>query len=156
MERTLAILKPCAIERSLIGEVVKRIEQKGLIICGMKMMQLDEKILRAHYSHLVDKPFFPLLVESMMTSPVIVMVLKGIDAVEVFRNMTGSTNGRKAAPGTIRGDFSVSGQQNIVHASDSVENAEAEINRFFRPEESFDYIPSGLYDLYAKDEIDDR
>ncbi|MBD5237493.1 MAG: nucleoside-diphosphate kinase [Bacteroidales bacterium] len=153
MERTLAILKPCAIERSLIGEVVKRIEQKGLIICGMKMMQLDEKILRAHYSHLVDKPFFPLLVESMMTSPVIVMVLKGIDAVEVFRNMTGSTNGRKAAPGTIRGDFSVSGQQNIVHASDSVENAEAEINRFFRPEEIFDYIPSGLYDLYAKDEI---
>ncbi|MDE6236838.1 MAG: nucleoside-diphosphate kinase [Muribaculaceae bacterium] len=153
MERTLAILKPCAIERSLIGEVVKRIEQKGLIICGMKMMQLDEKILRAHYSHLVDKPFFPLLVESMMTSPVIVMVLKGIDAVEVFRNMTGSTNGRKAAPGTIRGDFSVSGQQNIVHASDSVENAEAEINRFFRPEEIFDYIPSGLYDLYARDEI---
>ncbi|MDE6537134.1 MAG: nucleoside-diphosphate kinase [Muribaculaceae bacterium] len=153
MQRTLAILKPCAIERSLIGEVVKRIEQKGLIICGMKMMQLDEKILRAHYSHLVDKPFFPLLVESMMTSPVIVMVLKGIDAVEVFRNMTGSTNGRKAAPGTIRGDFSVSGQQNIVHASDSVENAEAEINRFFRPEEIFDYIPSGLYDLYAKDEI---
>lgn len=153
MEKTLVILKPSAIERSLVGEVVKRIEQKGLIICGMKMMQLDETILREHYAHLVDRPFFPMLVKSMTVVPVIVMCLKGKDAVEVFRMMTGATNGRKAAPGTIRGDFSMSGQQNIIHASDSVENAEIEINRFFRPEEIFDYNPRTLGFLYADDEI---
>ncbi|MBD5184455.1 MAG: nucleoside-diphosphate kinase [Bacteroidales bacterium] len=153
MERTLVILKPSAIERALVGEVVKRIEQKGLIICGMKMMQLDEKILREHYAHLVDRPFFPLLVESMTVCPVIVMCLEGIDVVEVFRTMTGSTNGRKAAPGTLRGDFCMSGQQNIVHASDSVENAKIEINRFFKPEELFDYTPGSFKFLYAEDEI---
>ena len=153
MERTLVILKPSAIERALVGEVVKRIEQKGLIICGMKMMHLDEKILREHYAHLVDRPFFPLLVESMTVCPVIVMCLEGIDVVEVFRTMTGSTNGRKAAPGTLRGDFCMSGQQNIVHASDSVENAKIEINRFFKPEELFDYTPGSFKFLYAEDEI---
>ena len=149
----MVILKPSAIERALVGEVVKRIEQKGLIICGMKMMQLDEKILREHYAHLVDRPFFPLLVESMTVCPVIVMCLEGIDVVEVFRTMTGSTNGRKAAPGTLRGDFCMSGQQNIVHASDSVENAKIEINRFFKPEELFDYTPGSFKFLYAEDEI---
>ena len=153
MEKTLVILKPSAIERSLIGEVVSRIEKKGLIICGMKMMQLDEKILREHYAHLVDKPFFPMLVRSMTVSPVIVMCLKGVDVINVFRAMTGVTNGRKAAPGTLRGDFCMSGQQNIVHASDSPESAKAEIARFFKPEEIFDYLPGSLKFLYAEDEI---
>ena len=153
MDKTLVILKPSAIERSLVGEVVKRIEQKGLIICGMKMMQLDETILREHYAHLVDRPFFPMLVRSMTVCPVIVMCLKGKDAVEVFRTMTGATNGRKAVPGTIRGDFSMSGQQNIIHASDSNENAQIEIKRFFKPEEIFDYSPAMLSFLYAEDEI---
>ena len=97
MEQTLVILKPSCIERNLIGEVIGRIEKRGLIICGMKMMQLDEAILREHYAHLVDKPFFPSIVESMTASPVIVMCLKGVDVVSVFREMTGVTNGRKAA-----------------------------------------------------------
>ncbi|MDE5790432.1 MAG: nucleoside-diphosphate kinase [Muribaculaceae bacterium] len=153
MEKTLVILKPSAIERALVGEVVKRIEQKGLIICGMKMMQLDENILREHYAHLVDRPFFPMLVESMTVCPVIVMCLEGKDVVEVFRAMTGVTNGRKAAPGTLRGDFCMSGQQNIIHASDSVENAKVEIARFFKPEEIFNYTPGMLKFLYAEDEI---
>lgn len=153
MEKTLVILKPSAIERALVGEVVKRIEQKGLIICGMKMMQLDENILREHYAHLVDRPFFPMLVESMTVCPVIVMCLEGKDVVEVFRAMTGVTNGRKAAPGTLRGDFCMSGQQNIIHASDSVENAKIEIARFFKPEEIFNYTPGMLKFLYAEDEI---
>ena len=152
MEQTLVILKPSAIARGLAGEVISRIEKKGFIITGMKMMQLDEKILREHYAHLVDKPFFPLIVDSMTATPVICMVLKGIDAVSVFRSMTGSTNGRKAAPGTLRGDFCMSGQANIVHATDSVENAEIEIKRFFRPEEVMDYTPS-LKFLYAEDEL---
>lgn len=153
MEKTLAILKPSAVERNLTGEVIKRITDKGLIIAGMKMMQLDESILREHYAHLVDKPFFPSIVESMTASPVIVMCLKGVDAVAVFRAMAGVTNGRQAAPGTIRGDYSMSNQANIVHASDSVENAKIELDRFFKPEEIFDYLPSSLSYLYGKDEL---
>lgn len=153
MEQTLVLLKPSAVQRGLIGKIISRIEKRGLIICGLKMMQLDEKILREHYAHLVDKPFFPSIVESMTASPVIAMVLKGVEVVEVFRTMTGVTNGRKAAPGTLRGDFCMSGQMNIVHASDSVENAKIEINRFFRPEEVFDYTPAIVNFLYGDDEL---
>lgn len=153
MEQTLVILKPSAVERRLIGKIVSRIEDRGLIITGLKMIQLDEEILREHYAHLVDKPFFPSIVESMTASPVIVMVLKGVDVVEVFRTMTGVTNGRKAAPGTLRGDFCLSGQANIVHASDSVENAKIEIKRFFKSEEVFDYTPSNISFFYGEDEL---
>ena len=151
MEKTLVLLKPSCVQRNLIGEVISRIERRGIIIAGMKMMQLDEKILREHYAHLVDKPFFPQLAQSMMASPVVAMVLKGVDIVEVFRKMTGVTNGRKAEPGTLRGDFCMSGQANIIHASDSPENAEIEINRFFKPEEIFDYTPATLPYLYSPD-----
>ena len=98
MEQTFVILKPSTIQRSLIGDVITRYQRKGLIVTGIKMMQLDEKILREHYAHLVDRPFFPSLVDSMTRTPVIVMVLKGKDAVEVVRAMTGATNCRKAAP----------------------------------------------------------
>lgn len=152
MEQTLVLLKPSCIERCLVGQVITRIQQRGIIISAMKMMQLDEKILREHYSHLVDKPFFPSLAASMMASPVIAMVLSGVDVVEVFRKMTGVTNGRKAEPGTLRGDFCMSGQANIIHASDSVENAKIEINRFFKPEEVFDYKPALMPFLYGDGE----
>lgn len=153
MERTLILLKPSCVGRGLIGEVISRLEKKGFVICGMKMIQLDEKILREHYSHLVEKPFFPVLVKGMMATPVIAMCLKGVDAVEVVRLMCGVTNGRKAAPGTIRGDFSMSGSQNIIHASDSSENAEIEIARFFKPEELFDYSPLEIGYIYSPDEV---
>ena len=153
MEQTLVILKPSAVERRLIGKILQRSEDRGLIICGMKRMKLDEKILREHYAHLVDRPFFPSILESMTASPVIVICLKGVDVVNVFRTMTGSTNGRNAAPGTLRGDFCMSGQENIIHASDSVENANIEINRFFKPEEIFDYTPSNLRFFYGADEL---
>ncbi|MBD5231839.1 MAG: nucleoside-diphosphate kinase [Bacteroidales bacterium] len=152
MEQTLVILKPSAIARGLVGEILTRIERKGFIITGMKMMQLDEQILREHYAHLVDRPFFPGIVKSMTATPVIVMALKGVEAVEVFRKMTGVTNGRKAEPGTLRGDFCMSGQANIVHASDSVENAQIELRRFFKPGEILDYTPENLEFLYADDE----
>lgn len=154
MEQTFVILKPSTIQRGLVGQVIDRFQRKGLFIAGIKMMQLDEKILREHYAHLVERPFFPTLVKSMMATPVIVMCLKGKDAVEVVRAMTGATNCRKASPGTIRGDFGMSGQENIVHASDSVENAVIEINRFFCPEEIFDYSPLTLRAIYAPDELD--
>lgn len=153
MEQTLIILKPSAVSRALVGDVITRFQRKGLIIAGIKMMQLDEAILREHYAHLVDRPFFPIVLESMMATPVIVMVLKGKDAVSVVRTMTGSTNSRNAAPGTIRGDFSMSGQENIIHASDSLENATIEVARFFKPEEIFDYTPITLSATYASDEI---
>lgn len=152
MERTLVILKPSCVHRNLIGEVISRIEKRGLIISGMKMIQLSEPILREHYAHLVEKPFFPSIVASMTASPVVVMVLKGVDVVSVFREMTGVTNGRKAAPGTLRGDFCMSGSLNIIHASDSVENAEIEIKRFFKPEEIFEYQPATLAYIYGSDE----
>lgn len=153
MEQTLVILKPSAVERCLIGEIISRIQNKGLIITGLKMMQLDEHILRQHYAHLVDRPFFPSIVKSMTASPVIVMCLKGVDVVSVFRQMTGVTNGRNAAPGTLRGDLCMSGQANIIHASDSVENAKIEIDRFFDPAEIFDYTPSYANFLYSDDEL---
>lgn len=153
MEQTFIILKPSTIARSLVGDVLTRFQRKGLLIAGIKMMRLDEAILREHYAHLVDRPFFPSLLESMMATPVIVAVLRGKDAVEVVRAMTGATNSRKAAPGTIRGDFGMSGQENIIHASDSPENAVIEIARFFRPEEIFDYSLSNLRAFYAPDEL---
>ena len=153
MEQTLIIIKPAAVHRGLIGNVVKRIEDKGLIITGMKMMQLDEPILREHYAHLVDRAFFPDLLQSMMATPVIVLCVEGIGAVETVRMLTGATNSRKAQPGTIRGDLSMSGQENIVHASDSVENAKIELARFFKPEEIFPYKPSDLRFYYAPDEL---
>ena len=131
MERTLIILKPSAVQRALVGKVIDRFQQKGLTIAGIKMMKLDEKILREHYAHLVDRPFFPSLVESMTATPVIVMCLEGRDVVEVVRAMTGATNSRKAAPGTIRGDFGLIMDENVIHGSDSPESAEREIGIFF-------------------------
>lgn len=153
METTLVILKPSAVLHGYVGQIVQRFQQKGLVIRGMKMMQLGDEILKEHYAHLVDRPFFPDLVKSMKASPVIVVALWGKDAVEVVRLMTGATNGRKALPGTIRGDFSVSGQENIVHASDSVENAQIELKRFFNPGEIFEYEPASLKYTYEPAEL---
>lgn len=152
MEKTLVLLKPSALQRGLVGEVTKRFEQKGLKLVGMKMMQLDDAILDEHYAHLKERPFFPRLKKAMMASPVIACCYEGIEAVEVVRALTGATNGRKAQPGTIRGDFSMSGQENIVHASDSVENAKIEIDRFFKPGEIFEYPHATLDFIYASDE----
>ena len=151
MESTLVLIKPSGVERALIGPIIERFQRKGLIINGLKMMLLNEKILREHYAHLTDKPFFPTLVASMMASPIIALCLSGKNAVEVVRGMTGATDASKAAPGTIRGDFGMSNQENIVHASDSVDNALIEIKRFFKAEEIFDYDPANLKFIYSPD-----
>ena len=152
MEQTLVLLKPCTLQRGLVGEIINRFEKKGLRLAGMKMMQLTDSILNEHYAHLSEKPFSQMLQDSMMSTPVIACCLEGIDAVRVVRAMTGATNGRNADPGTIRGDYCVSNQQNIVHASDSLETAAVELARFFKPEEIFDYTPSNRNYLYALDE----
>lgn len=153
MEKTLVLLKPCTLQRGLVGEVISRFEKRGLRLAGMKMMQLTDEILNEHYAHLREKPFFQILKDSMMSTPVIACCLEGIDAVNTVRAMSGATNGRNAVPGTIRGDYCMSNQQNIVHTSDSLENAAIELARFFKPEELFDYTPSNLHYLYVLDEL---
>jgi nucleoside-diphosphate kinase len=152
MQKTLVILKPSAIQRGIAGEIISRFEKKGLQIVGMKMVELSDEILENHYAHLKNKPFFSRIKNSMQTSPVILMVVKGVGAVEVVRKMAGVTNGREALPGTIRGDYSVSVQENIVHASASVETADIEIKRFFRPDEIYEYPQQLLPNIYANDE----
>lgn len=152
MQVTLAILKPSAIQRGILGEVISRFEKKGLQIVGMKMLNLTDNQLQNHYSHLVDKPYYGRIKDSMQASPVIVMALKGVDAVNVVRKITGITNGRDAAPGTIRGDFSISVQENIVHTSDSIETAEIELKRFFETDEIFNYSQFNIKSIYAGDE----
>lgn len=152
MQKTLVILKPCALQRGLVGEITTRFERKGLRLAGMKMMQLTDEILSEHYAHLSAKPFFQQVKDSMMACPVIVCCYEGVDAVQTVRNLAGVTNGRNAQPGTIRGDFSMSFQENVVHTSDSPENAEAELKRFFEPNEIFDYSQATFPYLYAGDE----
>ena len=153
MEKTLVIIKPGAIQRGLIGEVVRRFEQKGLQICGLKMIQLTDEILTEHYAHIAEKPFFPRVKAAMKACPVIVLCLKGMDAVRVTHRLAGATNGREAAMGTMRGDFSMSVQWNIIHTSDSVDNAGVELARFFSEDEIFEFEQAGLNFLYANDEI---
>ena len=151
-ERTLIIIKPDALNRGLVGEIIGRFERKGLKLVGMKMIQLNDDILREHYSHLADKPFFKGIADFMKKWPVVVMVLEGLEAVDSVRLITGDTLGRKADAGTIRGDLSMSIQANIVHASDSVENAQVEVARFFTPEEIYTWERLSFEVIYAEDE----
>lgn len=153
MEKTLVILKPSCLMRGLVGEVTKRFEQKGLRLAGMKMCQLTDEQMSEHYAQHAGKPFFQQLKDAMTVTPVIVCCYEGVNAVEVVRNMAGVTNGRKSLPGTIRGDFSMSFQENIVHTSDSLENAEIELKRFFNDNEIFDYKMPLMNFLYAADEL---
>ncbi len=148
-ERTLIIMKPDCLQRSLAGEILRRFERKGLKIVGLKMMQLEDAVLEAHYSHIKDKPFFGGIKNYMKSAPVIVMALSGINAVSAVRLIVGPTKGQEADAGSIRGDFSISGQSNIVHASDSVENGEIEIERFFSKKELFEYKKLGYEYIYA-------
>lgn len=132
IEKTYIMLKPDCIKRSLIGEVIARIERKGYKILDAKMMNLDEAILREHYAHLKDKPFFPEIVSYMTSGPVLGMIVEGENAVLGMRILMGATKFEEATAGTIRGDYATSTGENIVHGSDSVENAEIEIKRFFK------------------------
>lgn len=151
-ERTLVLIKPDALQRNLTGEIIHRLERKGLKMVALKMMALGDTILEEHYGHHKEKPFFPKLRDFMKQAPVVALVLEGFEAVAVVRSLCGETSGRKAVPGTIRGDFSISQQANIVHASDSVENAEIEIKRFFKSEDVFDYQGGNFPYVYGEEE----
>ncbi|GAC1363629.1 MAG: nucleoside-diphosphate kinase [Ktedonobacteraceae bacterium] len=139
MERTLVLLKPDAVQRDLVGEIIARLERKGLKIVGLKMMGLSSDLLDEHYSHLIGRSFFPEVKSFMQLTPVVAICLEGTDCVDAVRQLTGITKAREAAPGTIRGEFAMSVQANLIHCSDSLEAAKAEITRFFKPEELFAY-----------------
>ena len=153
MERTLVITKPDALQRNLLGEIVSRLEKKGLKLVGLNMMSIDDLKVEEHYKHHLDKPFFASLKKFMQSSPVVCMVLEGIEAVSAVRLIAGETKGRAADAGTIRGDLSMSIQANVVHVSDSEENAKLEIDRFFTKDELFDYKKLDLeFVYYGEDE----
>lgn len=132
MEKTYIMLKPDAIRRKLVGNIIDRIEKKGYDITQMRLINLDEEILKEHYSHLVDKTFFPDLVAFMTSGPVIGMVVEGENVILGMRNLMGPTKWIEAMPGSIRGDFANNTTENLIHGSDSLESAEIEINRFGR------------------------
>jgi nucleoside-diphosphate kinase len=135
MESTLILLKPDCVQRRLIGRIISRFEEKGLNIIAMKMMQVTPELSKQHYAEHVNKPFYPNLESFITAAPIVAMVLEGLDAIRVVREMLGKTNGLQATPGTIRGDFSSSRQMNLVHASDGPEAATREINLYFKPSE---------------------
>ena len=132
-------MKPDALQRGLVGEIIHRFERKGLKIIGMKMMQLEDALLDTHYAHHKDKPFFGDIKKFMKSAPVIAIALSGINGVSAVRTIVGPIKGYEAPPGTIRGDFSLSIQANVVHASDSPENGAEEVARFFSDDEIFFY-----------------
>ncbi len=138
-ERTFLMIKPDGVQRGLVGEIIKRIEKKGLKIVAMKMIQMSRDMAEELYKVHRGKSFYEGLVEYVTSSPVVVMVVEGEFAVEIIRRMVGATNGRDAEPGTIRGDFATNVRKNVVHAADSAENAEREMKIFFSDEEILSY-----------------
>ena len=138
-ERSLILLKPDCVKKAHCGEVIARYEKAGFTIRGAKMMSLSDEILAEHYSHVADKPFFPNIRDFMQSAPVIAMILEGDDVISKVRGMLGPTNSAEAPEGTIRGDFGEDMMINVCHASDSPENGEIEVNRFFETSELFDY-----------------
>lgn len=152
LERTLVLVKPDAIQRGLVGEVIRRLEGKGLKLIGAKMLQLDEALLEKLYAHLAGKPFFDRIRRFMSSAPALATCWQGVECVEAVRLVCGITKSREAAPGTIRGDLAMSVQNNLVHASESAEFAQMEINMFFTPSELFDY-PWHEHLVYSEDEL---
>lgn len=148
MERTLIIAKPDAVQRGLIGEIISRLERKGLKLIGIKMASLDEAILRNHYAEHLEKPFYEGLENFMKSSPVVLMVWEGFECVDAVRTLVGATNPREAAPGSIRGDLAIGVGRNLIHASDSKASGEREVSNFFKPDELLDYDKSEYLHLY--------
>ncbi len=154
MEQTLIILKPDALQRSLVGEIINRLERKGLKLIGLKMIRLDDAMLRSHYAHIVDKPFYKDVESFMQSSPVVVVALEGYECVDSVRLIVGATNPRAADAGTIRGDLAIGNGRNLIHASDSKVNGEIEVSRFFKKDELFKYERTVTPDLYSPSEAE--
>jgi len=150
MERSLIILKPDAVQRGLIGEIITRFERKGIQVAGLKFMRIPAQLAETHYEPHRGKGFYAGLVKFMTSSPVVVIALQGKDVINISRKMMGATFGSKAEPGTIRGDYGVSNSFNLIHGSDSPESAESELKLFFKPDELLDWTPASqgwVYDM---------
>ncbi len=154
MERTLVIAKPDAVQRGLIGEIILRMERKGLKLIGLKMIRLDSDLLQKHYQEHLEKPFYAGLEEFMKSSPVVVMAWEGYECVSSVRLLVGATNPRQADAGTVRGDFAIGTGRNLIHASDSKESGESEVSRFFTGDELMDYEKSEYLHVYEGFERD--
>ncbi|MEO0964124.1 MAG: nucleoside-diphosphate kinase [Planctomycetota bacterium] len=151
METTFIFLKPDAVQRGLIAEIVGRFERKGLELAGMKLMMVPKDLAEQHYAEHAEKPFFPGLIGFVTSGPVLAMAWRGVDAVAVCRKLIGATNGRNAEPGTIRGDLGMSGANNMVHGSDSLESAKRELDLWFGDGELIAHEPTlnqWVYDPY--------
>ena len=142
MQRTLILLKPDAVQRRLVGEIIGRFERKGLRLVGLKLVQASRELAEKHYAVHKGKPFYEPLLNFITSGPVVALVWEGREAVTVGRNLMGVTDGAKSPPGTIRGDFALSVQNNLVHGSDSAENAATEIALWFKPEELVSFAPT--------------
>lgn len=153
MQRTVVLVKPDGLQRGLIGEIVGRFERKGLKLIGLKMMRLNDDILDLWYSHHKDKPFFKDLKGFMTWTPIVAMVWEGQEAVSAVRKIVGVTKGYEAEAGSIRGDFAMSGSQNLIHASDEPGNAEKEIKLIFEPSELFQYESAAEQLVYSESEL---
>ena len=152
MQRTVVLLKPDALQRGLVGEIIHRFERKGLKLVALKMMAVSDALLEEHYAHHKDKPFFTGLKKFMSSAPIVCVLLEGKDAVSVVRKMAGLTSGREAELGSIRGDFSMSTSANIIHVSDTEAAAREEETRFFKKDEIFDWESAVAPYLYGEDE----
>ncbi|MBA3724702.1 MAG: nucleoside-diphosphate kinase [Candidatus Levybacteria bacterium] len=152
MEQTVVLVKPDGVQRGLIGEIVQRFERKGLKLAALKMISLNDALLEEWYVHHKDKPFFPGLKSYMKSYPVVAMLWEGIDAATTVRTMIGVTKAREAMPGTIRGDFAMSQQYNLIHASESPEAAERERAIMFNPEDTFDWEKVDNIHVYLDEE----
>lgn len=152
MERTLVLLKPDCVERRLMGRIISRFEDKGLNIIALKMLKVTPDLAKQHYAEHVQKPFYPGLEKFITASPIAAIVVEGLEAIRVVREMLGATSGLKAAAGTIRGDYSSSRQMNLVHASDGPDAASREIGLYFKPNEIHSYQPTLVGWFKADDE----
>ena len=154
MEQTVVLVKPDALQRGLTGEIISRFDRKGLKLVGIKMMHLTDEILDEWYVHHKGKDFFADLKKFMEWTPIVAMCWEGLGAIDAVRKIVGSRKGNEAEAGSIRGDFGMSGQQNLIHASDSVENAEKEKKLIFSPDEIYKYESATECLIYSKEEIE--
>lgn len=153
MERSVVLVKPDGLQRGLVGEIIHRFERKGLKLVGIKMISLDDALLDEWYAHHKDKPFFIGLKAYMKSYPVVAMLWEGLEAVDTIRKLVGITKAREAEPGTVRGDFAMSQQYNLIHASENSEIAQREEKLMFDPSEIFSWEKLDYSNIYIKDEL---
>lgn len=153
MERSVILVKPDGLQRGVVGEIIHRFERKGLRLSGIKMLSLSDALLEEWYAHHKDKPFFPGLKEYMKTAPVVAMLWEGVEAVSTVRKIIGITKAREAEAGTIRGDFAMSQQYNLIHASETKEIAQKEEKLIFNPDEIFSWDKTDYKHIYLKEEL---